>query len=337
MQKRVLIMGSADSFFTRPFERAFQALGFECALFPVRHGMVYSNKQLRRLIRVFPHLRFIKSWSVNRENRHLIKYVAEYKPWLVFGIKAETIPPETIEKIKKMGVITALFFNDLIDHWELIKKLAPAYDYFFNQDHLIVSKLRDELGLRNVYYMAHATEPTDDPFKSRNNKYPIAFIGTHDIKFYPNREKYLLAINDLDLHIWGTDGWANTPLKNCFHGRSVGDQRFDIYGSSKIVIDINWDIMPAEGLSNRPFEVAGCGAMFMTDHVRKDIKRAYQEGREVVLFKDEHELREKVIYYLEHEDERKKIAQAGYQRTVAEHTYDNRVRQIMNTINDESR
>ena len=112
----------------------------------------------------------------------------------------------------------------------------------------------------------------------------------------------------------------------------MGDQRYDIYGHSKIVLDINWDLMPVEGLSNRPFEVAGCGAMFMTDHVREDIKRACRVGEEVVLFKDEHELREKIQYYLKHDAEREKIARAGYSRTVAEHTYYNRIKQLIDTI-----
>jgi hypothetical protein len=160
----------------------------------------------------------------------------------------------------------------------------------------------------------------------------VSFIGTHNNQTYPNREKYLKEIGDLGLNIWGTDGWKTSPLAHCFRGRSFGDQRFDIYGHSKIVIDINWDIMPAEGLSNRPFEVTGSGACFFVDLVREDIKRCYEEGREFVAFSDEKDLREKVKYYLEHDKEREKIAEAGYKKTLAQHTYLNRVEQLLGLL-----
>jgi len=330
-RKRVLIVSPSDSFFTMPHVRAFEKMGYECLTFNNRSGLVYSNDFIKRLVRL-PQLRFIKDITLRNTNRRLVRKVKKYKPWLVFSVKAENIQSETIKEIRNSGVITTLFFIDFMDHWELIKRIAPVYDYFFSQDHVILKRLREELGLRNAFYMAHSAEPMSDPFTNRENKYDISFIGQYNSQQYPNREKYLQSISNFDLNIWGTKGWAKTPLAGLYHGHSVGDQRYDIYGHSKIVLDINWDLMPVEGLSNRPFEVAGCGAMFMTDHVREDIKRAYRAGEEVVLFKDEHELREKIQYYLKHDTEREKIARAGYSRTVAEHTYYNRIKQLIDTI-----
>jgi len=40
----------------------------------------------------------------------------------------------------------------------------------------------------------------------------------------------------------------------------------------------------------------------------------------------------KIRYYLEHDEEREKIAMAGYQRTLGEHTYEKRFEQIFKTI-----
>ncbi len=250
---------------------------------------------------------------------------------MVFCVKGENITPETIEEIKKMGAITACFFIDFMDHWPLVSRIAPVYDYFFSQDYVILKKLWHELGLKNAFYMAHSAEPMPDPFTGRKDKYNVSFIGQYS-KQYPNREKYLLAIKDLGVNIWGTDGWLKTPLKDYFRGSSIGDQRYEIYSHSKIVLDINWAILPVDGLSNRSFEVMGCGAMFMTDHVRADIKHAYKEGEEVILFKDENELRDKIVYYLNNDKEREKIARAGYQKVISVHTYDNRIQQLLDTI-----
>lgn len=332
-KKRVIVVSPADSFFTMPHVRAFQALGFECIFFDNRSGKIYSSSWLRKAMRVWPTLRFIKKAMLDHTNRQLLSLVKSYQPAILFGVKAENIYPQTILKIRQMGVTTACFYLDLMDHWPVISQLAPAYDLFFNQDRLVTERLQNELGLKNSFYMAHSAEPLPDPLTNRENRYAISFIGTHNNETYPNREKYLKEIGDLGLNIWGTDGWAKSPLAHCFRGRSFGDQRFDIYGHSKIVIDINWDVLPAEGLSNRPFEVTGSGACFFVDLVREDIKRCYQEGQEFVSFKDEKDLREKVQYYLAHEEEREKISRAGYARTVRDHTYLNRVKQLLNVVN----
>jgi len=58
----------------------------------------------------------------------------------------------------------------------------------------------------------------------------------------------------------------------------------------------------------------------------------YQKGKEIVCFNNNQEMLEKAKYYLEHEDERKAIALAGYQRTINEHTYEKRFQEIFKTI-----
>ena len=331
-KERIIIVTPGDSFFTGPQVRAFTKLGYECVTFNSRSGIMYGNQYMRKLARVLPWVNIFKKNSIAKMNDELIAMVKEVKPKLLFVIKGESIRPESIEAIKKLNVITVNFYNDLMNQWGTISRIAPVYDLFFNQCHVVLRRLWTELGLKNCFYMAHSTEPLPESVLSRDRQYGVSFIGTYNRELYPNREKYLMAVADLGLHIWGTDGWAKTPLKPCFCGRSEGDQRFDIYAKSKIVIDVNWDLWPAEGLSNRPFEVTGCGALFMTDRTRKDITNAFQENKEVVLFENEKELREKIVYYLERDTEREAIARMGYERTLADHTYMNRARQIFDTI-----
>jgi len=336
IKPKIIVVTPDRSFFRDPHVRAFQALGYEPILFSSRHGFVY-NSIFRKISRRVRPLIYLKNLQVYLINQGLIRLVKKHKPKILFAQKAETISPQTVEIIKGLGVITINFYNDLMGEWSVIRKVAPHYDYFFNQDHIVLRRLWDELGLKNCFYMAHSTEPLPDPFTARQNKYQVSFIGTYNNTLYPNREKYLTAIKDLGLNIWGTDNWSSTSLGDCFYGRSNGDERFDIYSKSKIVIDINWDNLPAEGLSNRPFEVTGCGALFMTDNVRADIYRAYEVGKEVVVFMDENDLRQKVKYYLEHEKERAEIAMAGYAKTAAKHTYVERVKQLLDTINNPER
>jgi spore maturation protein CgeB len=55
---------------------------------------------------------------------------------------------------------------------------------------------------------------------------------------------------------------------------------------------------------------------------------------EVVTFKTADECIEKVKYLLEHEEQRQAIARAGQQRTLRDHTFDNRAAQLDDLIRE---
>lgn len=81
----------------------------------------------------------------------------------------------------------------------------------------------------------------------------------------------------------------------------------------------------------RNFEVPGCGGFLLTGQA-ENLGDYYEIGKEIVCFKDMGDLIEKARYYLYHEDERAAIAQAGYQRTLHEHTYVHRFTEIFQRL-----
>ena len=84
-------------------------------------------------------------------------------------------------------------------------------------------------------------------------------------------------------------------------------------------------------IKGRNFEVPGCGGFIMTGKA-DNLDEYYEIGKEVVCFEDTDDLVEKAYYYLEHQDERSTIAQAGYDRTMREHTYVHRFNEIFRRI-----
>jgi spore maturation protein CgeB len=75
-----------------------------------------------------------------------------------------------------------------------------------------------------------------------------------------------------------------------------------------------------EQIKGRNFEVPGCGGFLLTGEA-DNLPDYFVEGKELVCFRGLDDLIDKVRYYLKHEDERAAIAEAGYQRTMREHTY----------------
>ena len=85
-------------------------------------------------------------------------------------------------------------------------------------------------------------------------------------------------------------------------------------------------------IKGRVFEVPACGGFVLTGKSNDDISEYYVPGKEIVEFNDTNDLIEKAKYYLEHEDERKAIAKAGYDRTIKDHTYQKRFADIFSKM-----
>ncbi len=108
-------------------------------------------------------------------------------------------------------------------------------------------------------------------------------------------------------------------------------EMIEVYARSKINLCINNNITGVENIKGRNFEVPGCGGFLLSGPAR-NLEEYFEIGKEVVFYKDPDDLVEKVRYYLEHEDEREAIAQAGYERVLRDHTYEKRFQEIFSII-----
>lgn len=84
-------------------------------------------------------------------------------------------------------------------------------------------------------------------------------------------------------------------------------------------------------IKGRNFEVPGCGGFLLTGYA-DDLERYYTPGEDVACFASADELIQQAVYYLEHDEERTRIAASGYQRTLREHTYIDRFAEIFRRI-----
>ena len=69
----------------------------------------------------------------------------------------------------------------------------------------------------------------------------------------------------------------------------------------------------------------------MTNY-QEELAEHFEPGVEAEYFTSEEELLEKTVYYLSHEEERHQIAQKGYARAKANHTYAHRVTEMVRMV-----
>lgn len=134
-------------------------------------------------------------------------------------------------------------------------------------------------------------------------------------------------------HISGDTNYLSPQTRSLNKGPRFGMDYFQTLRSGHICIDVRgdsvalmdpitkqqMDLAGGEGGSMRLFEGTGCGAFVLCEDFEK-IEMYFERDREIVVFKDERELLEKILYFKAHPKEREDIAQRGYQRCMRDHS-----------------
>lgn len=86
------------------------------------------------------------------------------------------------------------------------------------------------------------------------------------------------------------------------------------------------------GIPLRAMDIMGCGGFLLTNY-QEDFMEFFEPDVDFVYYLDNEDLLYKVGYYLSHEEERRKIAQNGYEKVKAAHTYRHRIRTMLDMLN----
>jgi len=131
--------------------------------------------------------------------------------------------------------------------------------------------------------------------------------------------------------VFGDPNWADL----------LGDERFHLhpevmyYDALPAVYNataINFNMTSRQmknAVNQRVFDVPACGRFLLTDYKAQLDEIFVGNGQDVVFFRDIGELPDLVRYYLDHPDERERIAQAGRAAVLRAHTYRHRLEHML--------
>ena len=85
------------------------------------------------------------------------------------------------------------------------------------------------------------------------------------------------------------------------------------------------------GSNLRDFEATMCGSFLCTQY-SDEIVELFEPGKEIICYHNEHDLVEKINYYNNNITERDTIAKAGYNRSLANHTWEKRFVDFFNFL-----
>lgn len=255
--------------------------------------------------------------------------------------------PEQIDAIRAMGIKTLIWFVDDPYSSEQSSRIAPHYDVVLTHELGAVEPYR-ELCSGQVHYMplgANTSWFRPSPVEQEYSS-DICFIGQgfwNRIALFDELAPQLAARQVVICGgLWDRLQHYSLYGKAIRPGWMPVSETIRYYSSAKIVINQHRTTEPGSdnhntrhwpGLSINPrtFEIAACGTLQMVDW-REDLTRYYEPGVDIETFTSASELKEKIAYYLEHEDARRAIALRGLKRTLRQHTYASRVQQMLQLI-----
>ena len=252
---------------------------------------------------------------------------------------------ELMLKLKEKSIPVVGYHLDLWLGLEREKDLdTDAYwkylDYFFSVDKLMVEWLNTHKGMPKAFFLPAGVYEDECYISVKDIKY------THDVVFVGSRGYHKEWIYREKLIGWleMTYGERFAQYGGGGLGTIRGDELNRLYASSKIVIGdtLCKDFEYPYYLSDRIFETTGRGGFIIHPYI-KGIEGLFKigdrvgEAREIVTypFNNMEYLQYAIDYYLENENERELIRQAGFERTKKDHTYTNRLRYLIETTQND--
>jgi spore maturation protein CgeB len=326
---KILYVAMADDYGDPARGPSFEETNFRSALEGMGHELV-----------PFDFMAEMHEHGKGEMNRRLLAAAEAASPDLsFFMIFEDQITPETIRGVGRTAGPTLNWFAD--DHWRFdrfSRHFAPAFDWCVTTDRDSLPKY-EAIGYDRAILSQWACNRYAYDRIAERLEYDVTFIG----QSYGERPATVerLRAEGIDVRCWGF-GWPE--------GRIEQDEMVRVFGASRINLNLSSAFSPPARLpirvlrrirrtkeerksqiKGRTFEVPGSGGFLLTDHV------AYLEdyltpGKEIGIFESTDDLVAQVVWWLEHEDERARAAEAGYRRVREEHTYDHRFAEIFERI-----
>lgn len=287
-------------------------------------------------VRHFDFMALFKEGGQERVASELRVAVDDYRPDLVFAVLfTDEVPAEVLAELRdRPGLFTFNWFCD--DHWrfeDFTSRYAPLFNACSTTAQSALPKY-EALGYTNVIKTQwgcnhHLYKPTGRP-----PRFDVTFVGQP----HGNRREVLAKLSRATVPVssWG-QGWEAGRLSQQEMIEVFAESRINLNLSNASVRKSSWrrwlrrDTAYGDQIKGRNFEIPGCGG-FQLSGTSEDLETYFEPDGEIVIFRNDEELADAVTCYLADEPRRAAIAEAGYRRVLAEHTYAHRFTEIFRIL-----
>ncbi|MBD3266760.1 glycosyltransferase, partial [bacterium] len=193
-------------------------------------------------------------------------------------------------------------------------------------------------------YLADPTRSLEERYNASPGRDRLPYAGfvvlyLEERVTYLKRVRTLHCVNDLGLVTYGAGEWKEPAwaenLVDCYSGE-MPRYREDlprVYYHTKININI-FHAQCINSTNPRVYDVLAAGGFLLTEY-KPILEEEFQQEKHLVWYHSPEEMREKVVYYLEQEEEREAIARAGQEYVLQHATYKQRIQTMIDTIEND--
>lgn len=267
--------------------------------------------------------------------------VFEFQPEICIVMAQAPVTNSFVARLNEKGIVTAFWFVENWRHLSYWKEIAPFYNLFF---HIQPGEFDDKLDAIGCNYHFPVLTGCDPELHAPVKLTPeeekiygcdVSFAGAG----YYNRIKMLKGLTDYKLKIWGVNWNEQELLPHVVEGTKGFDteEYMKIVAGSKINLNLHSSVIHegvdpnADAINPRVFEIASAGGFQLCDPC-KGLENLFDTTNEIPTYTDLKSLRDKINYFLKHEEERKQIAKKAQERALKEHTYKHRASQMLDYI-----
>jgi hypothetical protein len=253
----------------------------------------------------------------------------EYEPDVVYVQNLSVFPPDVLRAMRARG---RLLVGQIASELPPASQLEP-FDVIVTSFPHFVERFR-KLGIASEY-LRIGFDPRVLEHVEPRVEHGAVFAGSLG-RLQHDRGNALLAVaaEGVPIDFWGRgyDDWPrDSPVRRRYHGEAWGLDMYRVLAAARISLNRHIDV--ADGFANnmRLYESTGVGTLLLTD-AKSNLGELFDVGTEVVSYDGADDLIRKIEYFLAHEDERRAIAAAGQRRTLEEHTYAHRMRELVGIL-----
>jgi hypothetical protein len=201
-----------------------------------------------------------------------------------------------------------------------------SYDLLFTSFPHFVGRLEVPTEFLRIGFDERVLGYVQDP-----PRHEVVFVGQlGGLPHRPGNAVVEAAAQEIPIDVWGAgvEDWpAESPFRTRHHGVAWGIDMFAILAGARIAINRHIDASKGYANNMRLFEATGMGTLLLTDELA-GLAELFVPGREVVTYAGADELVDRVTWYLAREEERAAVAAAGQRRTLRDHGYGMRMRDL---------